>query len=234
MKKTLFTIALAAVATASTYAQGFVLFQNTAAAGTHISTNSAVGGAATGQTFANAGTIGTTYYYALFYSTAATTVDGSSAAVAGNGNYAWQDSNWTLASSTYATTEGFAGDLATNTTSVGKLNSEAADPSNSGQTGIQTSSAANFVVVGWSANIGSTVAALETYMQDPSFLAWVGESAVSGTITPSGGGTNPSQGLFGSGEVEGFVLGETAVPEPGTLALAAIGGASLLALRRKK
>jgi hypothetical protein len=38
-----------------------------------------------------------------------------------------------------------------------------------------------------------------------------------------------------SPNIPGFTLGlVTVVPEPGTLALAAIGGASLLALRRKK
>lgn len=216
-------ISLIVAGSLSAYSQGYVSFGTTASASTKIQTNSVQGGGASGYTLPFDGTIGATYYYGLFYSPTATLVSGSSAAVTGIGNYAFGDANWT-----------FAG-YGTNTASAGKFSGSSA--------GITLPTGANeqFVIVGWSANIGSTVSALSSWYMSGSPLTagWIGESAVSGTITPGNGALIPTPAVMGAASpyIQGFTLGlvnASAVPEPGTLALAAMGGASLLLFRRRK
>lgn len=219
MKKTLLTLALVASAASSVFAQGFVLFNNTAAAGTKISTNNmATVGLATGA--AN------TYYFALFYSTTATTVGGSTAAVSGSGNYVWTDSNWT-----------FGGAYGSSSATAGRFASNSADPNNSGGTaitGLAGGSSAQFVVVGWTASIGTTIQALEAWYSNPATAGLIGESNVSGPITASSGGVNIVPALFGTGagSIQGFTL--AAVPEPTTVALIGLGGLGLAMIRRRK
>ena len=229
MKKTLVTIALSSIVAASTYAQGLVVFNNTST--TKISTNSVAGGAATGTTVATAGA----FYYALFFSATATTVNGSASAVAPTataiGTYVTSDGNWTA-----------NGILGSSSASTGRFASTS--PNGDGSTtvtGLAAGATGNFVVLGWSANIGTTLSDLTAWLAAPTFQAgqtyYVGESIV-GTQTAGNGGSIPNPGLFGtvSPGISGFTLGAVAapIPEPGTMALAALGGASLLLFRRKK
>jgi hypothetical protein len=230
MKKTILAITLSAVACAGAYAQGMVYFNN--ANTTRISTNSVVGGAATGQTVANTGT--TSYYYALFFSTSATTVGGlTTAAIGTTGSYAFNDAGWTAAT----------GCIGTNTSTTGRFASTIADASSSTSiANLAAGGSARFVVVGWSANVGSTLAQALAWYNDANHLGttgWIGESVVSGSITTGISGSTPTATLFGTGAgfVNAFTLGQvqgTIVPEPGTMALAALGGASLLLFRRRK
>ena len=92
-----------------------------------VSVNTTVGGPATGLTSATAGA----YYYALFYSASATTVDGSAAAVVGAGNYAFNDPNWTFNNPRpdlwyYLSGPGYAASV----TTAGRFNSLYVDPTN--------------------------------------------------------------------------------------------------------
>lgn len=223
MKKILTAVAIASAIAYSSNAQGLISFNNSSSAATKISTNSVVGGPSTGLTVQNTGS--DSYYYALFYSAAATAVNGSSSATSGITSlnaYAFSDAAWT-----------FAASAANGSTRAGQL-------SGSGSVaipGIAGGGTSQFVVVGWSSNIGTTVDSLESYLANPTFNAWVGQSAVSGAMTLGDGSSIPTVLLFqgNAPALQGFTLGEVSpVPEPATMALAALGGASLLLFRRRK
>jgi hypothetical protein len=227
MKKILAIIALASVAAASVQAQGLVIFGNGSTS--RINTNAVASGGAIGLTSATANS----FYYALFYSTSATAVGGSTASVSGpsaNG-YVFNAAN---AASWTQTTTGLA-----NNTSAGRFLSSSADANSATiVNGLTGGSSASFVVLGWSANLGSTVSALEASLAATSWtgLAFMGESNVSGLLTAGDGNLIPTPALFGPSApaMQAFTLGVLSVPEPGTLALAALGVSSLLMLRRKK
>jgi len=225
MKKILLTLGLlTAVAVGSSYGQGTVLFGNTG--GTRISTNSGPQGVTGVGLVAPNST--QSFYYALFYSTTQTTVAGVSSGIVGtNGTYAFSASGWS---------DGSQGVYSTNA-AAGRFQPSAPNTDQSASvSGLTGGTTASFVIVGWSANIGSTVGALAAYLQNPTVTGWIGESSVSGPLTPGILGSTSAVTLMGaSPNIPGFVLGEVvAAPEPGTLALCALGGASMLLFRRKK
>jgi hypothetical protein len=95
----------------------------------------------------------------------------------------------------------------------GRLSSASPDPYNSGGTavfGVPIGSSAQFVVIGWSANIGTDIPSVQNWfgLGDPFFDGWIGQSAVSGPIV-LGGGADPAAVLFGApaGLLKGFTLG---------------------------
>jgi len=233
MKKTLVTLVLAVAAISSSYAQGWVLFNDTTT--TKISTNSvttATAGTATQLTFAAGAS--TSYYYALFSSTSTQLIGGVTNAVIGaNGTYAFNDGNW------YFNNPGFGPDYGTNTLTAGRFNTTVSDPANSQGTQVTSGASQSFVVIGWSSNIGNTVAALMNWYNTAGHFGidgWVGESSTSAFMAPGTGGVNPVPGLFGAGGglIQGFTLGAVIAPEPSTIALAGLGGLSLLLFRRRK
>lgn len=225
MKKLTFIAAVVALTTVVSHAQGLVAFINTSAAGSKISTNSVAGGAQTGLTPA----VANQFYYALYSATpSTTTVQGSTAA--------WIPG----ASGSVASTFGVLGDAswtfrgyATNTATVGRL--QGVNPL--AITGVAGGGTANFVVLGWSANLGADIASLQSSLTSANWsgLGFIGESAVGATLTLGDGGSIPTPGILAaSGAVTGFTVGIIPVPEPSTMALAALGGASLLLFRRRK
>jgi hypothetical protein len=220
-KQLILAAALSIAAVASSFGQGTIGFNN--GTSSKISTNSIENSVASGLTQG-----ASQYYYALFYSASATTVSGSAAAVAGTGKYAFGDSSWT-----------FSGAYGTNAAAPGRFASASADANgNTAVTGVIGGSAAQFVVIGWSANIGTTLSALEAWYANPTLTGWIGESIVSGTLT-TGAGVGFPPGLFGAspGDITGFGLGEiqaSAVPEPTTVALIGLGGLGLAMIRRRK
>jgi hypothetical protein len=99
---------------------------------------------------------------------------------------------------------------------------------------------ANFLVVGWSANIGTTWGAADGWWNNgnpnsgPS-----GYFAISGIATDVvvGGNPYPIPTIFGPTpgyEIQGFTLNLYTIPEPSTFLLAGLGAAALFALRRRK
>jgi len=221
MKKIL--VALAVVASVgSSFAQGTVAFVNGTTS--KVGTNSVVNGVSTGS-ISGLGN----YYFALFYSASATKVGGSSAAVVGtNGTYAFNDASWTFAPGAYGT----------NIASAGRFSSVISDANGAtAVTGVAGGSVAQFTVIGWSANIGSTLAALQSWYNNGSpttLTGWIGESIVSSPIT-TGAGVGLPPGLFGStGPITAFTLGQVVpTPEPSTMALAGLGSAALFLFRRR-
>ena len=205
-------------------AQGLVFFNNTQT--TRISTNSFPLGA-TGLTSAAPNG----YFYALFYSTTATTVLGTTNAqmpwVFDLGVYAFQDPSWTFAA------------YGTNSPSAPGRFSSSAQNSDGYTTinGVPGGATAQFVVLGWSARLGTNLAALEYSLATWANPGWIGESAVSGPLLLGDGGIIPTTLLFGSNYpfIQGFTLGEIPlVPEPSTLALAACAMVATLCCRRKR
>jgi len=259
MKKTIITLMLASAAIATAQAQGLVFFQNNSSA--KIETNTATGGSGTGTQVttpngANVVSGAGNYYFALFYSTTQTSVGGTTngmiganVAVSGGATVGTNTVSGSLASYVFnAAGWSNAGLIGTNSgASAGRFASSAVDGLNqSTVTGLGAGAAANFVIVGWSANIGNTIGALMTWYNagNPLTTGWIGESQVTGSIVSGNGGGIPTPGVMGgtfsaSTPVSptftlGEILAPAAAPEPGTMALCALGGASLLMFRRKK
>jgi hypothetical protein len=220
MKKLSIIAASLVLAAITSQAQGLINFVNSSSAGSQISTNTVVGGLATGKT----ATLANGFYYALFSSTSSTVNGGSSAIIptsGGVGSYAWSDVNWT-----------FDG-MATNAASAGRISGPAPLTLPNGFAG---GTAYQFLIVGWSSNLGSSIAAVQASLLAGNWSgpAWLGQSGIA-TLTPGDGALvlTPAA-MAASGAISGFTLGVVTVPEPSTMALAALGGASLLLFRRRK
>jgi hypothetical protein len=223
MKKSLVTIGLASIVALSSYAQGFVIFSSSTQNMLTNNTGNIVSQATASGKVQGAGN----YYFALFYSTTV----GSGAAISGGAlsQYAFNDTaDWTMVTQSYGANTATAGRFAAiapnadNTTTVN---------------GLAGGANANFLVVGWSANLGTNIASMELALVTPGTAGYLGQSVVSGVETAGNGTSIPAPSLFGASapSIQAFTLGSEYVPtpEPGTLALAALGGASLFAFRRK-
>jgi hypothetical protein len=230
MKKILLTIGLAAVAALSSQAQGYVLFSSSTQ---NMSTNNtagsqqAAGNAATGKTL-GAGL----FYYALFVSSTGAGAGAQQGFSSGNSStYVFNEAQWVL--DTDPTAAGAS------TATAGRFAATNPNTSDSSSTvpGITGGNPYYFQVVGWSANLGTTLGQAIIALTTPGQSGYIGQSAISGQITVGNGGTISAPLFFGGGapNIQAFTLGSfVATPEPGTLALAALGGASMLLFRRKK
>jgi hypothetical protein len=229
MKKTL----LLALATAGfaihSFGQGQLVFANSATASTHIWTNATA--STTVGTGAQIGTAGS-YVFALFYS--ATTNSGTSAGVSATAT-PWNTSGWTLVDT---------GGYATNSASAGRLSGIAV----SSISALAAGTYANLEAVGWNTQ-GGTINTLTDFETAYANALGLPQGTVSGLMYGNssvasillGNGVAPlNSNLFGTnpGQITGFtlgnVLGTAVVPEPTTLALAGLSGASLLLFRRRK
>jgi len=227
MKKTLLTIGLATIAALSTQAQGYVVFSSSA---TTQSTNNVAGNQqVTGQAVASGKAAGAgNFYYALFWSSTGTGA-GATQGTASLSTYAFNTAGWTMDADATA--------VAATGATPGRFAALAANSDGTttvpGQTGGGTY---YFTIIGWSANLGTTYSLAVANLTAAGQMGYFGQSAVSGPITVGNGAAIPAPTLMGaSPNIPAFVLGSfNNVPEPGTLALAALGGASLLLFRRKK
>jgi hypothetical protein len=224
MKKLLITsVVLSAVVTS--FAQGYINYGNTT--GTIVTTNSIVNYLGTQVNAAgvtgNASASGVApqgFYYALL-------VQSYSGTTAGNAITSLSAEGWS-----------FGGIYATNSLSSGRFTGG----TDVGVSGTTAGGNYQFVVVGFSANETTDGADWAQILNSLTTGSWLNQSGVVGIssvgVVNSIAGAPPSTSstLFGvaPGIVAPFVLDSVAVPEPGTLALAALGGASLLMFRRKK
>jgi len=229
MKKLIATLALGAFA-GGAFAQGIVTFANTPTSLFQTESNGVVTSTAAGATGS--------YDYELL--TAASTVTSLDASLQGLLSATWTDT--TL--------------MATNTAAAGKLNagSQVTVP-----TGWPGGAQEAYIVVGWSANEGSSWATVSSELAGAVLgtnasgnLYWSGGGLKSGGYVgatvignaESGGGplSLPSFVLFGSaasgqgtpiiGSTELYLV--SPVPEPTTFALAGLGAAAMLIFRRRK
>lgn len=231
MKKLALTSVCALAMVGTLFAQGTVSWNGISAAAMTAQTNTALspfyGGTGSGGTVGStlgAASLGTGYYYELLYAP----FSGTQATISTLGNLlSWQDTGLSATNNPFS-----AGRLAPI-----NPNSGATVPWPNGVTN-------SIVMVGWSANLGTTWAAVSNVLATSTFFApgsFLGVSTT-GYINPYATGVSPGAALFATGpSTQGLPiyslntqLYALPVPEPGTLALAGLGGLSLLLFRRRK
>jgi hypothetical protein len=235
MKKLVLTTVCALAVTGAAFAQGFANWGSASFTSITAQTNTAVGplfgGAGTGGTVGNTGSAtgtGLGYDYELLYT-----------------SYSGGGSLPTIPNLTSLLTWQDAGLSATNGNTAGRLqvingNAAAAVPWAAGTTD-------SIVLVGWSANLGSTWGAVSNELANDTYLAVLagqlgffgvsntgfiaaGASSISGaTVFASGPVANTGTPIF-SLNTQLYGL---AVPEPATMALVGLGGLSLMLFRRR-
>jgi PEP-CTERM motif len=251
MKKLVLTSALVALVGGLAYGQGVVNWGSITFSALTAQTNATVfspysqgnqlvtGGTATGVGAAAGNSAGTGFYYALLVGN--TWTGGTTNSQVPSTLSAF--SSWTA-----------TGLTATNSATAGRLqvlnaSSAASVPSPFYNDG--TTKQTNYIMlVGWSANLGSTYSTALSNAGNNTYLSNLGANAYFGISnlgweTPASSGSPTGSTLFGTAanatgmpiynlNMQLDVLGVAATPEPGTMALAALGGASLLLFRRRK
>lgn len=245
MKKLALTIVCAVAMAGAAFAQGWA--QWTIPTGDVTMVTNAInysplfgGGTASGPNTGTSGLTATTaqgFYYTLLYQSTPngllssdTTVWDGTWQVAGNGGVAMMGTNST--------------GLSHGGVAVGAVNGQTLNVQVNWANGITNS----VVLVGWSANMGNTWVTVSNELANWSTLgsgivgnAFFGETSI-GNVNPAA--SSPGNGLFANNSnatatgTPIFSLNTPLyllpVPEPGTLALAGLGGISLLLFRRRK
>ena len=234
MKKLVLTSVCVLAMTGAAFAQGKVNWSSISASAMTAQTNSttysplfgggAAPGGAVGATSLNGGALG--FYYELLYSAFTGVQAAKPTTLASLGT--WQDSGLSASNSI---------------TSAGRL--VPVNPGTSVNVPWASGITNSVMMVGWSGNLGSTWAIAQGNLNNSAFLAslltqaFVGLSNT-GFINP--GTADPGVTVFATAAgPQGLPINSLLtqlnlipVPEPGTMALAALGGASLLLFRRKK
>jgi len=234
MKKLVLTAVCALATAGAAFAQGTVTWNTIVPTAMSAQTNSTVysplfGGGSTGAGAIGAtalGTAGASYYYELLY----TSFSGTQATISSLSSLlAWNDSGLEATNNA----SGTAGRV-----SVINPSTQAVVPWAAGTTD-------SIVLVGWSADLGSTWGVVSNELATGTFgtvLAgqegFLGVSTTGYTATGSG---NPGAAVFGAVTAQGLPIVSVntqlfllPVPEPTTLALAGLGGLSLLLFRRQR
>jgi hypothetical protein len=237
MKKILLMSLFGLGISTAAFGQGSVNWASISAGNVTIQTNSSTysplfGGGSTGSGGVAAGGTGSSFYYELLDLGGfnGSTVGIAPTTVSSLSN--WQDS----------------GLGATNSNTAGRLTPIAGNGGATTPVGWNTGTTNYIMLVGWSANLGTTWSAALATLNSSSLLSAVNGQAFFGMsnlgyINPFAVGVSPGAVLFGNGAQSAaglpiFSLNTqlylVPVPEPGTIALATLGGLSMLALRRRK
>jgi len=223
MKKTLIIAAVAALAAVSTQAQGLVTINQTSQV---VRTNT------TGGTSGFVDGSGA-YNFALLYSTSTSLASSANQIYGNTANFnLWVDAGVTGAN-------GFG-------LNRGKLTA-AASATATGWTapGLTYDNLRSVIIVGWSASYGASWSAIAAGVSAGNLAAggFFGVTALGTSFAGGGAGSLPAVNAWNAGGQPGatgivplqLTLNQiAAVPEPSTMALAALGGASLLLFRRRK
>lgn len=137
----------------------------------------------------------------------------------------------------------FSGAYGTNMTAAGYINGGTGTAKAPVLSGVAVGSSVAVLFRTWSGNLGkdwNAVSAAVASIQNgvasvgPADGFWYGQSGIATVI--AGGGTTPVPTAFGtlSGQIPGYSLTFTPVPEPTTFALAGLAGAALMIFRRRR
>jgi hypothetical protein len=235
MKKLALTTVCALAMVGAAFAQGNLNWQSITAAAMTAQSNSTAyspffGGGSTGSgaigSAGGAASLGTGFYYELLY----TSFSGTQATIPTLASLlAWNDT----------------GLEASNSTTAGRLstinpNAGATVPWSPGTTD-------SIVLVGWSADLGATWGVVSNELANSTYAAvlagqqgFLGVSTTGYTTTFTTS-TSPGATVFGTAQPQGLPINSLLtqlyllpVPEPTTLALAGLGGLSLLLFRRQR
>lgn len=238
MKKQIITIACTLVAAGTVFAQGVVNWGGISFANVTFQTNTtayAFNGGATGNGTSGLGqgsAIGGTGYYFELLVGSVWAVPGTTAPTNALSNLSgWADT----------------GLEASNSATAGRL-AVVAGSSVATAAGFAGNGTTNYIdLVGWSANLGSTYSVAVSNLNSSAFMnglqttAFFGATSI-GWINPNSVGASSGAIVFNSSpgadgtpiQSLNTQLYEVSVPEPGTMVLAALGGASMLLFRRRK
>jgi hypothetical protein len=231
MKKLVLTSVCTLALTGAAFSQGTVIWGSVAPPSFTAYTNSTVdsfitptGTLPAGGATAKASDAAGGFYYELLYNTASTEQNAPTTLTA---LATWNDSG--LEAENSAATPGAITTLGQNT----------AAPVTGSSSGVDYS----LMLVGWSANLGTSWSAVSSILNSPAQLAAIAAASPTYFGTSSIGYLplnpgNPGAVIFGTaaGEIDSPTteLNLITVPEPTTIALGVMGAASLLAFRRKK
>ena len=235
MKKiTLIALAISALTVQQSFGQGQIVFANSATAGSKIYTNTAASTSQGGTLISGAGSY-TFALFAYYTGSASTSTNSSTTPAASLSTTPWNNGSWELVG------------YATNSATVGRIIAEDGGAGYLAVPNLGSGYYASMEIIGWNTAVGgSTVTSFNTAFNQALALSTgtassllFGYSNVGSLLL--GNGTLPlnSNVLGGAaGNIGGFtlgtVIGTAPVPEPSTMALAALGGASLLLFRRRK
>jgi hypothetical protein len=220
MKKIFTIVSLVAVST-MLHAQGFIIFNGSVA---NITTNSATflmaggeTGGTGGKTFAS-GTIAGAYDYALLWANSALTGGAT------NSGWSLMTTNGGNATSLIGNSGSAPGGL----TGPGTTAGLAVD--------LAAGTAVDVILVGWSASLGNNWATVENELasgnwQAPGYFGQTGVASMTPFATAGAGDPSVFTTMYPNGALTLYAV---PTPEPATIALAGLGGLSMLLFRRRK
>jgi len=229
MKKLAVTLLACLVMKGAAFAQGTIaVYSINASSAMYTSStlyNSSLNGVYN-TTGTRTGTAANGFYYALLFQAPGASVTGNPL-----------DSGWAVGM--MATNYGVAGGIRGAGAALGSPVAGWGAPTGSTYASAELN---NFLLVGWSSNLGATWAEVAAQLASDNWIAdgFFGVSALGSAYAGGGPNSLPAVNILGvssgapGGLTGGITMYTVLVPEPTTIAFMALGGASLLLFRRRK